>query len=150
MIRPLLTTLVIGLSAALPASALDDAINEVIDRELAASGVPGVSYAVVVDGELGASGARGVARLGENAPVTADTPFLTGSISKSFTALAVMQFVEAGDVELDVEISTYLDDFSGQRAGAITIRQLLSHTSGFSTLQGNAAHTDARGDSSAP
>ena len=146
MIRPLLTTLVIGLSAALPASALDDAINEVIDRELAASGVPGVSYAVVVDGELGASGARGVARLGENAPVTADTPFLTGSISKSFTALAVMQFVEAGGVELDVEISTYLDDFSGQRAGAITIRQLLSHTSGFSTLQGNAGHTDARGD----
>tara|TARA_Y100000814_G_scaffold122186_2_gene87597 strand:+ start:6007 stop:6138 length:132 start_codon:yes stop_codon:yes gene_type:complete len=43
MIRPLLTTLVLGLSAALPASALDDAINEVIDRELAASGVPGVS-----------------------------------------------------------------------------------------------------------
>jgi len=73
-----------------------------------------------------------------------------GHISIHAHLPGLQPLVEAGDVELDVEISTYLDDFSGQRAGAITIRQLLSHTSGFSTLQGNAAHTDARGDSSAP
>ena len=56
-----------------------------------------------------------------------------------------MQLVEAGKVDLDAGISQYLDGFSGQPAGAITIRQLLSHTSGFSTLQGNASHTDATG-----
>ncbi len=84
--------------------------------------------------------------MGGDTDVTADTPFLTGSISKSFTALAVMQLVEAGEVDLDTELAQYLDGVSGRPAGAITIRQLLSHTSGFSTLQGNASHTDASGD----
>ncbi len=78
--------------------------------------------------------------------MTPDTPFLSGSISKSFTALAVMQLVEAGAVDLDAEISQYLDVFSGRPAGAVTVRELLSHTSGFSTLQGNSSHTDAVGE----
>ncbi len=107
-----------------------------------ASGVPGLAYAVVADGEITSAGERGVLRIGGNRKVTPDTAFVTGSISKSFTALAVMQLVEAGKIDLDTEVSRYLDGFSGQSAGAITIRQLLSHTSGFSTLQGNASHTD--------
>ena len=102
-----------------------------------ASGVPGLAYAVVHDAEITAAGARGVAKAGEDRKVTSDTPFLTGSISKSFTALAVMQLVEAGKVDLDADIAQYLDAFSGRPAGAITVRQLLSHTSGFSTTQGN-------------
>ena len=110
-----------------------------------ASGVPGLAYAVVADGEITSVGAHGVVKIGGDREVTPDTPFLTGSISKSFTALAVMQRVEAGEVDLDTEVSQYLDGFSGRPAGAITIRQLLSHTSGFSTLQGNASHTDATG-----
>ncbi len=108
-----------------------------------ASGVPGLAYAVVVDGEITSVGARGVVKIGGDIEVTPDTPFVIGSISKSFTALAVMQLVEAGEVDLDTEVSQYLDGFSGRPAGAITIRQLLSHTSGFSTLQGNTSHTDA-------
>ena len=102
-----------------------------------ASGVPGLAYAVVHDAEITAAGARGVAKAGEDRKVTSDTPFLTGSISKSFTALAVMQLVEAGKVDLDADIAQYLDAFSDRPASAITIRQLLSHTSGFSTTQGN-------------
>ena len=102
-----------------------------------ASGVPGLAYAVVHDAGITAAGARGVARMGEARKVTPDTPFLTGSISKSFTALAVMQLVEEGKVDLDADVAQYLDAFSGRPAGAITIRQLLSHTSGFSTTQGN-------------
>lgn len=107
-----------------------------------ASGVPGLAYAVVADGEITSVGARGVVELGHDTEVTPDTPFAIGSISKSFTALAVMQLVEAGQVDLDTEVSQYLQGFSGSPAGAITIRQLLSHTSGFSTLQGNESHTD--------
>jgi CubicO group peptidase (beta-lactamase class C family) len=113
-----------------------------IDREMPASGVPGLAYAVVADGEITSVGARGVVELGGDTEVTPDTPFVTGSISKSFTALAVMQLVEAGQVDLDAEVSQYLEGFSGRPAGAITIRQLLSHTSGFSTLQGNESHKD--------
>jgi CubicO group peptidase (beta-lactamase class C family) len=115
----------------------------VIDREMPASGVPGLAYAVVADGEITSVGARGVAELGTDREVTPDTPFAIGSISKSFTALAVMQLVETGEVDLDTEISRYLESYSGLPAGAITIRQLLSHTSGFSVLQGNSSHTDA-------
>lgn len=139
----LLIVLAIGL-AALPAGAAVAPVEEFIVDEMSASGVPGLAYAVVADGGVTTVDAYGVTgEGGENA--TAETPFLIGSISKSFTALAVMQLAEAGEVGLDTEISKYLDDFSGRLAGAITVRQLLSHTSGFSTLQGNTSHTDSTG-----
>nr|WP_246414111.1 serine hydrolase domain-containing protein [Microbacterium thalassium] len=140
-----LTILTISLGASVPASAPDAAIEEFIDGAMPASGAPGVAYAVVADGQTTAAGARGVARSGDDAEVTEDTPFATGSISKSFTALAVMQLVEAGEIALDDGISRHLDGFSGAPAGEVTIRQLLSHTSGFSTGQGNASHTDDAG-----
>ncbi len=113
------------------------------------SGVPGLAYAVVAAGEIETVGARGVVRMGGDKAVTPDTPFNTGSISKSFTALAVMQLVEAGRVGLDTEVSHYLAVFSGQPGGAITIRQLLSHTSGLSTFQGNLSDEDNTPDKDA-
>jgi CubicO group peptidase (beta-lactamase class C family) len=141
--RLLLAVLALGLSVALPAGAAEGSIEDFIDSEMPASGVPGLAYAVVADGEITSIGAHGVVKSGGDREVTPDTPFVIGSISKSFTALAVMQLVEGGEVALDTEVSQYLDGFSGGPAGAITIRQLLSHTSGFSTLQGNTSHTDA-------
>lgn len=111
-------------------------VREVIAREMPASGAPGLAWAIVRDGTV-ISGACGVVRLGTDRKVTPDTPFLLGSISKSFTAMAVLQLVEAGKVDLDAAVSTYLPAFRGQPGGAITLRQLLSHTSGWSTLQGN-------------
>ena len=135
----------LGLLAAPAARASGDSLEDVIDRELPAAGVPGLAYAVVGDGGITSVGARGVVKSGSDERVAPDTVFLTGSISKSFTALAVMQLVEAGAVELDTEVSRYLDGFSGRPAGGVTIRQLLSHTSGFSTLQGNVSHTDRTG-----
>ncbi len=119
-------------------------IETYLDDAFPASGAPGMAYAVVKDGAV-QSGARGEVLLGSGEAVTPDTPFLLGSISKSFTALAVMQIVEAGEVELDAPISRYLTEFGDGPAGAITIRQLLSHTSGYSTLQGNDRHLDRTG-----
>ncbi len=138
-----LAVLALGLSVALPAGVPAGSIEDFIDSEMPASGVPGLAYAVVADGEITSVGARGVVKIGGEVDVTPDTAFVIGSISKSFTALAVMQLVEASEVDLDTEISQYLDGFASGPAGAITIRQLLSHTSGFSTLQGNTSHTDA-------
>jgi CubicO group peptidase (beta-lactamase class C family) len=137
--------LALGLGGAASASVPGDSMEDFIDAEMPSSGVPGLAYAVVADGEVTSVGARGVVKIGSRREVTPDTAFLTGSISKSFTALAVMQLVEAGKIDLDTEVSHYLDGFSGRPAGGITIRQLLSHTSGFSTLQGNASHTDITG-----
>ena len=132
-------------AAAIPTVAPQGSIDQFIDKELPASGVPGVTYAVVTDGQISAVGARGVARLGGDEPVTPHTPFLTGSVTKSFTALAVMQLVEAGRIDLDATVEAYLERFSGRLGGSITIRQLLSHTSGFSTLQGNASYAATSG-----
>ena len=133
----------LGFCAATHAGVPEGSIEDFIDSEMPASGVPGLAYAVVVDGEITSVGARGVVKIGGDIEVTPDTPFVIGSISKTFTALAVMQLVEAGEVALDTEVSQYLDGFADGPAGAITIRQLLSHTSGFSTLQGNTSHSDA-------
>ncbi|MCP3975619.1 MAG: beta-lactamase family protein [bacterium] len=141
--RRFLAVLALGLSAASHAGVPEGSIEDFIDSEMPASGVPGLAYAVVSDGEITSVGAHGVVRIGGDSEVTPDTPFVTGSISKSFTALAVMQLVEAGRIDLDAGVSHYVDGFSGRHAGAITIRQLLTHTSGFSTLQGNVSHTDA-------
>lgn len=131
------------LVVALPAAGDQGSIEDFIASELLASGAPGLAYAAVADGEIVSVGAYGVVEIGTEREVTTETPFLTGSISKSFTALAIMQLVEDGKVDLDMEVSQFLDTFSDRPAGAVTPRQLLSHTSGFSTLQGNVTHTDA-------
>lgn len=141
MLRQLVAVLALGLGSAVPQGSIDD----VIDAEMAASGAPGMAYAVVSDGEVTEVGARGVVRAGGDTAVTPDTPFMSGSITKSVTALAVMQLVEAGDVALDAPVSDYLEPFSAGPGAAITVEQLLSHTSGFSTMQGNSSFADGEG-----
>lgn len=117
------------------------AIDEVVVRELPASGAPGVAYAVVDHGDVRAGGGGRTRANGVRA-VTADTVFRIGSISKSFTALAIMQMAQSGAVDLDAGVATYLPAFKGHAAGSISLRQLLSHTSGYSTVQGNGSHGD--------
>ena len=139
--RSILALLALGIASALQASVPSGLIDDFITTEMPISGAPGLAYAVVEDGVIHAD-ARGEMLIGSGRMVTPDTPFVLGSISKSFTAMAVMQLVEAGKVDLDTGISHYLDVFSGRPSGAVTIRQLLSHTSGYSTLQGNQTPTD--------
>lgn len=133
--------LALGLASAALVRASGGSIDDFIATELPNSGTPGLAYAVVQNGES-VSRAHGEVLVGSARPVTADTPFVIGSISKSFTAMAVMKLVEAGKVELGAPVSRYLDVFKDRPSGAITSRQLLSHTSGFSTRQGNDTHID--------
>jgi len=107
--------------------------------ELGAPEMPGVAYAIVEQGDVSEIGATGVKRLGSDEPIGPGTPFLIGSISKSFTAIGVMQLVEAGQLSLDGPISRHLPAFADKPSGAITIRQLLSHTSGYSSYQGHSS-----------
>ncbi len=139
--RRILILISLGIATALHASTPPGSIEDFISAEMPVSGAPGLAYAVVENGEI-YTGEHGEVLIGSGESVKPNTPFRLGSISKSFTAMAVMQLVEAGKVDLDTEISQYLEAFSGSPAGAITIRQLLSHTSGYSTVQGNDAHTD--------
>ncbi|MBQ0993099.1 serine hydrolase domain-containing protein [Micromonospora sp. H61] len=93
---------------------------------------PGLAYAVIRGDEVLQRGAWGVD--GDGRPITTQTPFLLGSTSKSFTALAVSQLVEAGRVDLDTTASTYLPWLrlgGADTARTVTVRQLLTHTSGL-------------------
>lgn len=144
-IAVLALTAIGGATASAATTDTPTSIEDIAAAEQPASLAPGVAYAVIRDGEPAESGGQGVARKGTDTPVTADTPFLIGSISKSFTALAVMQLVEAGDVELDAPAGDYVEALADTPAGSPTVRELLSHTSGFSTLQGNTVHGDRTG-----
>ncbi|HEX6302471.1 MAG TPA: serine hydrolase domain-containing protein [Acidimicrobiia bacterium] len=66
-----------------------------------------------------------------------DTPFVIASVSKSITALAILQLVDSGLVSLDAPVTDYIDWFTtADSEASITVRQLLNQTSGLSTLDG--------------
>ena len=119
---------------------IDDAkIREFVTAAMRADAVPGL--AVVVVTRDGTVYAEGFGTTGSDAEtITPDTPFVLGSMSKSITALAVMQLVEAGRIELGAPVRLYLPDFVMATAAAqdITIRQLLAHTSGIPTKAARA------------
>lgn len=93
-------------------------------------GYPAVSAAVVVKGIVVWQEARGWAALETKVPVTLQTPFAIGSVSKALTAAVAMKLVERGALDLDADIRKYLPAFP-QKEYAITARQLLSHQAGI-------------------
>ena len=111
-----------------PSSA--DQIDDYIKARMAKENIPGVVLAVVKDGKVERLGAYGYANVELKAPATVDSVFEIGSITKSFTATAVMMLVAEGRIGLDQKIGSYLLDLP-DAWGTITIRQLLSHTSGI-------------------
>src|SRR6056297_66176 len=93
--------------------------------------VPGASVAIVDGDETVYAKGFGARNLAAGAPATSETLYTLGSCSKTVTALAIMQLVERGRIELDDAISDYLpvlDDVPGE---PVTVEQLLSHTSGL-------------------
>lgn len=88
-----------------------DDIERHVEQGLTANNVPGAALAVV--DAMGEVLVRGFGTTGRSAePVSADTPFLIGSVTKSFTALAVLQLVDEGKVDLDEPVSRYLPWFA--------------------------------------
>ncbi len=83
------------------------------------------------EGETILQKAYGMANYSSEIPNKMDHKFLIGSMSKQFTALLVMQSVEAGKLNLDAPITTYLPDFRKETGDKITIRHLLTHTHGI-------------------
>jgi D-alanyl-D-alanine carboxypeptidase len=106
-----------------------------LDREVAAiikrQHIPGMSVVVIKNGRVQAIKGYGVADIETKQPVSPDTKFAIGSVTKQFTAMAVMMLVEEGKVSLDKPISQYLTDLPAQWQ-SLTLRQLLSHTAGIS------------------
>ena len=95
------------------------------------AGMPGV-FAEVRDGDQVWRGAAGVADVSTGRPVTPDMRHRVGSITKTFTAAAVLQQVESGEIGLDTPICHYLPRLvPGERGNTITVRMLINHTSGL-------------------
>ena len=115
-------------------------LTEALDRDVRAKvaaaqrawRAPGLSVGIVRDGELVRSVHVGSARLGdeagEAAPATDDTQFMIGSVTKTFTALAVMALRDEGRLALDDRLEEYLP---GTRHGGLSLRYLLAHASGL-------------------
>jgi len=108
-----------------PTSQLDQQIS----ATLAAYGAPSVSLAIVQNGALAYAKAFGYANLAEQRTAGTSTRYAVGSISKQFTVAAILLAQEQGKLSLDDKVGKYLPQLT--RANEISIRQLLSHTSGY-------------------
>jgi CubicO group peptidase (beta-lactamase class C family) len=119
--------------------ALREQIDAFVEGERAASGIPGVALAIVnPDGSIHA---RGFGTDGAGAPISADTPFPVGSLTKSFTALLVRQAVDAGLLDVHAPVTRYLPWMkltAGNGFSRITLQHLLNQTSGLSRDAGIA------------
>lgn len=118
-------------------SDLEQRVSEYVMTEVAALGAPGAAVVVVQGDDVVYARGFGVTRVG-GAEVTADTPFHIASVSKSLTALAVMQLVEAGQLSLTASLDAVVSQLvpDGSEASAVTIENLLGHTSGWSERTG--------------
>ncbi len=123
----------LALCAALPAAA--DAVDDYVRSVMEKKKIPGISVAIVRDGKLAKAEGYGFANVELNAPASADTIYQSGSTGKQFTAAGILLLVEDGKLSLDDRLSKHFPD--GPSAWhRITIRQLLTHTSGIKDYEG--------------
>ncbi|MFI6560725.1 serine hydrolase domain-containing protein [Streptomyces sp. NPDC050534] len=112
-------------------NSLDTAELDAAIENVHRAGMPGL-FAEVRDGDEVWRGAAGAADVTTGRPVTADMRHRVGSITKTFTAAAVLQQVESGEIGIDAPIGRYLPQLvPGGRGDTITVRMLLNHTSGL-------------------
>jgi len=132
-LRPLVVVALF--SASLRVSAQDAAaqlparVDSIATAVLASTGVPSASVAVVTHGRLAYAHAYGTAKLDPRTGATPDMRYGIGSISKQFTAAAVLLLQQEGKLSLDDPVGKYLPGLT--RGNDVTIRMVLSHTSGY-------------------
>ncbi|MGH9457016.1 MAG: serine hydrolase domain-containing protein [Thermoanaerobaculia bacterium] len=119
-----------GIEAALPA--IEERVEE-LRREL---DLPGLAWGIVADGETVVVRTAGDRDVASGAPVTRDTIFRIASMTKSFTAVAILKLRDEGKLALDDPASRFIPELASmplptRDSGPITIRQLLTHTAGF-------------------
>ena len=123
-------SLVVSLLVLCPPAVRADPIDDYVAGELAKHHVPGIAIAVVKDGKPVKVKGYGLADVEHGVPVTADTVFQLASVTKQFTAAAVMLLVEDGKLSLEDAVSKHVDDLP-EAWRKVTVRQLLNHTSGI-------------------
>jgi len=108
-------------------------LQTLLDELRAKHGVVGATLGVLKNGAIAAAGS-GKANLATGVDCTADTVFQIGSIGKVFTTTLIMQLVDEGRLELEDPVTKHIREFmlrDPRAARAVTVRQLLNHTSGM-------------------
>lgn len=121
-------------------------LEQEIARQMAAARVPGFALAIVQEHEIVYARGFGVTGVEDAAlPITPDTLFCSGSISKSLTGTAIMRLVEQGVLDLDTPVTVYAPDLAYKEpsfTAEVTLRRLLSHTAGLYGTAGNFGPSD--------
>jgi CubicO group peptidase (beta-lactamase class C family) len=125
--------LLAGLSWA--AQARGDAVDDLMRDALRQHPIPGAALAIIRDGRTVKTAAYGMANLKRQTPATPDTAFEIGSITKQLTAAAILLLAQEGKLAVDDKISRHLNGTPPGWSG-ISIRQLLTHTSGLKNYTG--------------
>jgi CubicO group peptidase (beta-lactamase class C family) len=113
---------------------LEAMLDELVPRALHVTGTPGLALAIARGGETVLERGYGLADVASGRPMTPETVTHAGSMSKLYTAVAVLQLVETGRLALDEPVASYVDfavenPLGGERP--ITVRDLMQHTSGL-------------------
>lgn len=123
------------ISVVLSSVAFADKIDDRVKMFMAERHIPGAAVAVVKNGRVVRMKGYGVASLEFGVPVTTETVFEIGSVSKQMTAAGIMLLVQDGKVSLDERISKYLPN-TPEAWKDVTVRHLLTHTSGIKSYTG--------------
>jgi CubicO group peptidase (beta-lactamase class C family) len=125
---------------AAPPATLDE-LRDTITKIMQQYEVPGVGLALIDHGRVEWAGGVGLADRERGVPVTADTMFRVGSLTKTFIVLALMRLVERGRLSLDTPVSSIAPEIAftnrWESEQPITIAHLLEHTSGFDEMRPN-------------
>ncbi|CAL9493202.1 Protein flp [Nocardiopsis dassonvillei] len=118
-----------------PAAPAPEAVDALVEAYREATGLPGAAVVLTRGTDVVHVGGYGTTP--DGTPVTGRTPMALASVSKSFTALAVLRLAEAGELDLDDPVREHLPEFTmaDPRAERITVRQLLDQTSGMSDTE---------------
>jgi CubicO group peptidase (beta-lactamase class C family) len=112
-----------------------DGVDNYIKNQMERHRIPGVALKVIQDGKTAKTAAYGLANLELNVPVSPETVFEIGSITKQFTAAGILLLAQEGKLSVDDNISKYLSD-TPEAWKNVTIRHLLTHTSGIKSYTG--------------
>jgi D-alanyl-D-alanine carboxypeptidase len=110
-------------------------VDEFVRTQMEAGHVPGASVAVVKEGRVVFAKGYGMANLEHSVPATEHTVYQLASVTKQFTATAVMMLVEEGKLKLDQKVTDILEGLP-QAWSNVTVRHLLNHTSGIKSYTG--------------
>ncbi|MDO8501094.1 MAG: serine hydrolase domain-containing protein [Gemmatimonadaceae bacterium] len=129
VVAGLIASTAVGASGQTADPRLKATVDSVATQVLQSTGVPSASVAIVQHGRIVFAKAYGAARLEPRTTATSDMRYAVGSISKQFTASAMLLLLQEGKLKLEDPVGKYVPGLS--RGNEVTIRQILSHTSGY-------------------